>query len=61
MLTTICGCRRCASNIYWCDPEVVPVETDAHFWFTVALKADGWDVAGQVTADYCPALNRICP
>lgn len=48
-------------DILWCSPEDVPVDIDAHVTFTIALKADGWDVAGQVTADYCPALNQICP
>jgi hypothetical protein len=45
----------------WCDPDRVPIESDAHASFTIALKADGWDVAGQVLANYCPALNQICP
>lgn len=45
----------------WCDPEETPAASDAHVSFTIALKADGWDVAGEVLASYCPALNTICP
>ena len=45
----------------WCDPEGTPVTPDAHISFTIALKADGWDIAGEVVADYCPALDKICP
>ena len=44
-----------------CDPEATPVMPDAHISFTIALKADGWDIAGEVVADYCPALSKICP
>lgn len=48
-------------NIAWCDPEATPVMLDAHVSFTIALKSDGWDIAGEVLANYCPALNQICP
>jgi hypothetical protein len=50
-----------SEDVLWCDPEATPVVSDAHVSFTIALKADGWDVAGEVVADYCPALNQICP
>lgn len=45
----------------WCDPEMLPFETDAHVSFTIALKSDGWQIEGQVLAPYCPSLNVICP
>ena len=45
----------------WCDPEATPVMPDAHVSFTIALKADGWDIAGEVVAAYCPSLDKLCP
>lgn len=44
-----------------CTPEMTPVMPDAHISFTIALKADGWDIAGEVVAGYCPALSKFCP
>ncbi|WAS91751.1 hypothetical protein [Nannocystis punicea] len=48
-------------DVLWCDPEATPVMPDSHVSFTIAFKADGWDIAGEVVADYCPAMNQICP
>lgn len=45
----------------WCDPESTPVMPDAHLSFTIAVKADGWDIAGEVVASYCPASSKFCP
>lgn len=44
-----------------CLPEETPVMPDAHILFTIALKADGWDIVGEVVAGYCPALSKFCP
>jgi hypothetical protein len=44
-----------------CLPEETPVMPDAHISFTIALKTDGWDIAGEVVAGYCPALSKFCP
>ena len=45
----------------WCDPEELPLMSDALISFTIDLKADGWDLAGEVVASYCPELNQLCP
>ncbi|WP_143141216.1 hypothetical protein [Nannocystis exedens] len=50
-----------SEDTLWCEPEATPVMPDAHISFTIALKADGWDIAGEVMADYCPALSKFCP
>ncbi|MDC0721667.1 hypothetical protein [Nannocystis bainbridge] len=50
-----------SEDTLWCDPEVTPIVPDAHVSFTIALKADGWDIAGEVVANYCPELNKLCP
>lgn len=50
-----------SEDTLWCEPETTPVVPDAHISFTIALKTDGWDIAGEVVADYCPALSKFCP
>lgn len=50
-----------SENTLWCDPEEIPVIRDTHISFTIALAAEGWEIAGEVVANYCPALNSICP
>lgn len=45
----------------WCAPESIPYESDARVVFTISLQADGWDIAGEVLAAYCPSLNVLCP
>lgn len=50
-----------SEDTLWCDPESTPVMPDGHLSFTIAVKADGWDIAGEVVASYCPALDKLCP
>lgn len=51
-----------AEEPLWCQPGDPVVMTDAKFvaTFTVKDVQNGWDLAGEVTATYCPIFNELC-